>query len=100
MNLNYDSSHMALLQLIATADASLDTHNIAIDYDGEVIIDPELQYPNVSLDRYKFCTHVRDISLRNTEMVKALFRSLLTIFDWDMYYIVDNRGDNKMSIAA
>jgi hypothetical protein len=97
MNLNYDSSHTSLLELIATADTSLETHNLAIDFDGEVIIDPELYFPQVPLEKYKFCTHVRDISLRKSEMVQALFRSLITIFDRDMYYM---DHDDKMRIAA
>jgi hypothetical protein len=99
MNLNYDPTPTALLQLIATADSSLETHNLAVDYDGEVIIDPDLYYPNIPIDKYKVCTQVRDISLHNVDMVKALCRSLLTIFERDMYYI-DIDHSNSMRIAA
>jgi hypothetical protein len=37
MNLFYDPSILGLRQLVDTADKSLSTHNIVIDFDGEVI---------------------------------------------------------------
>ena len=97
MNLNYDLTQEALQELIATADRTITSHNIALDFDGEIIIDPEKHYPNVDIRRYKFCTHVKDASLRSKEMVEALYRSLVAMFQDEQLYI-GNRGD--MNIAA
>jgi hypothetical protein len=48
MNLFYDPSLIALSQLIDNADKSLPAHNIVVDYDGEVIIDPEKKFAGVN----------------------------------------------------
>lgn len=80
MNLFYDSSASALHDLVASADSKLFVHNIAVDYDGEVIIDPELHYPHVDLDRYKFCIQVRKASLHNLRKLQTLYQALLSTF--------------------
>jgi hypothetical protein len=99
MNLNYDPTEAALLSLISTTDSSMDIHNLAIDYDGEVIIDPEIHYPGVAVDRYRFCAHVRDASLRNIDMVKALCYSLLKVFETEVYYMDTDRNDPLTAAA-
>jgi len=81
MNLNYDPTETEFLAFVASADRQLDSHSIAIDYDGEVIIDAEKHYPHVPSDRYKFFTHIRDISLHSMDMLMALYKSLRLIFE-------------------
>lgn len=83
MNLFFDSSASALRDLVASADATLFVHNIAVDYDGEVIIDPELRYPHVALDRYKFCIPVRKASLHNLRKLQTLYQALLSTFKFE-----------------
>jgi hypothetical protein len=77
MNLFYDSSIVGLRQLIDTADKSLGVHNIVIDYDGEVIIDPEKKYASVGLNRYKFCTKMNRSVLKSGQGIKALLEKLV-----------------------
>jgi hypothetical protein len=98
MNLHTDTTKEALTELIATADTKIPAHNIVIDYDGEVIIDPELHYPNVDVDRYKFCTNVKDKNLHNSEVIQVLHEVLLTIFETQS----KSMGDylSAMGIAA
>ena len=97
MNLNYDTDVAEFEALLATADKKLNAHNIAIDYDGEVIIDPEKHFPNVPTEKYKFCAHVKDMSLQSIDMVRALHKALLGIFEKDVFYM-DN--SDMRSIAA
>jgi hypothetical protein len=80
MNLFYDPSIIGLRQLIDTADKSLSVHNIVIDYDGEVIIDPEKKYSSVGLNRYKFRTKMHQSVLRNAESMKLLLNRLVVAY--------------------
>jgi hypothetical protein len=82
MNLNYDTTPEALKEFIMNIAApSMADHNIALDYDGEVLIDPELHYPDVDIKRYQFCTKVKTSVLRTDEVVKVLQEALLTVFE-------------------
>ena len=81
MNLFYDPSIPGLRQLVDTAEKSLKTHNIVIDYDGEVIIDPELKYSDVKLDRYKFRTQISHAVKSNAQNLKHLFDTLITAYN-------------------
>ena len=80
MNLNYNPSTEELNALIETAQHT-PTHNLVIDFDGEVVIDPEVQFPNVSLDSYKFSTRILDASLRSTETAQALYAALYVVYE-------------------
>jgi hypothetical protein len=97
MNLIYDQTPDALQELAVVADRSLPVHNIAVDFDGEVIIDPELHYPNVDLRRYKFCTQIRDASLRNARKIQDLHQVLMSTVK-DQLRTLGGYGD--MSMAA
>lgn len=83
MNLFYDPSILGLRQLVDTADKSLSTHNIVIDFDGEVIIDPEKKYAGVGLNRYKFRTKLNHSVLKSAEDLKALFHTLVSAYNGD-----------------
>ena len=93
MNLNYDLSTEALKQLVAKADQKIPVHNIAVDYDGEVLIDPELYYPQVDIKRYKFWARIQNASLRNFRNLQALHAILINEFNPQL-------GGNEMRIAA
>ncbi len=97
MNLIYDQTPDAISELIVKADKSLFVHNVAVDFDGEVIIDPERHYPDVDIKRYKFCTQIKDASLRNVKKMQALHRVLMSTFKEQLHSIGYN---NDFSVAA
>lgn len=76
MNLNYGYDKSALIALTQTADKNLQEHNLVIDFDGEVIIDPEYHFPNVPLSKYQFATKINDASLRDVLLTAALYDAL------------------------
>ena len=96
MNLNYDQSQESLQALLATADDELPTHNIAVDYDGEVIVDPELHYPDVDVKRYKFYTQIWDASIRSARKLQALHATLMSVINSQPR----SMGRNDYNIAA
>ncbi len=79
MNLYSDPTMMELRQLIDNADPSLTEHHVAVDFDGEIIMDPEVHYPEVPLYKYKFCVQVR--RKLNTDGIKELFITLIDGFN-------------------
>ena len=80
MNLFYDPSISALRQLVDSSSKSLKTHNIVVDFDGEVIIDPELKLQGIDLNRFKFRTTVSQSIKNNARSLKALFETLLQAY--------------------
>lgn len=95
MNLNYDQSQETLQALLATANENLPTHNIAVDFDGEVIVDPELRYPDVDLRKYKFHTQIWNASIRSAKKLQALHATLLNVLNGNR-----RMGNSDYSIAA
>ncbi|MCW3127237.1 MAG: hypothetical protein JWO03_2895 [Bacteroidetes bacterium] len=96
MNLNYDQSPETLQALLATADENLPTHSIAVDYDGEVIVDPEIRYPDVDIKRYKFRTHIWNASIRSAKKLQALHAALMSVINAQPRTL----GNSDYSIAA
>jgi hypothetical protein len=90
MNLFYDPSLIALSQLIDNADKSLPAHNIVVDYDGEVIIDPEKKFAGVNISRFKFCTQINDAVNSDTTSLMDLFDTLRTAYNGTSQYIQMN----------
>ncbi len=80
MNLFYDPSISALRQLVDSSDKSLKVHNVVIDFDGEVIIDPEVKYTGIELSRFKFHTRISQSIKKNAKGMKALFETLLQAY--------------------
>jgi hypothetical protein len=54
MNLFFNPSISELRKLIRETDNEKEVHHIVVDYDGEVLIDPDLNQPELNLDRFKF----------------------------------------------
>lgn len=81
MNLYYEPTMFELKRLIDTAHKSLTAHNIVVDYDGEVIIDPELKYPNVSLNKFKFHTRINQAAGYSERRLQALYRMLKNAYE-------------------
>ena len=81
MNLNYPYDKAALKALTLTADKKLDIHTLVIDFDGEVVLDPEIHFPGVAITGYKFCTQVPDEHLRDDVQLASLYDGLDEIFN-------------------
>ena len=80
MNLNYPYDKASLMALTLTADKKLDVHTLVVDFDGEVVLDPEIHFPGVPVSRYKFCTEVREDDLRDELQLAALYDALDEVF--------------------
>ncbi len=80
MNLFYDPSISALRQLVDSSDKSVKVHNVVVDFDGEVIIDPEMKYEGIALNRFKFHTKISQSISKNAKGMKALFETLLEAY--------------------
>ncbi len=85
MNLFYDPSLLALRQPVNNANASQPVHNVAVDFDGEVIIDPELHFPNVDINRYMFHTNINTVENKENNL-RSLFDKLLDAFNGNADY--------------
>ena len=81
MNLFYDPSIIGLRQLVDSADKSLPVHNIVVDYDGEVIIDPETKFAGIHLSRFKFCTQVTPAVNNDNGSLMTLFETLRAAYN-------------------
>ena len=80
MNLFYDPTINELRHLVDSAEKSLNTHNVVVDFDGEVIIDPEMKYKGLDLNRFKFRTQISQAIKGNARSMKALFETLLDAY--------------------
>ena len=76
MNLNYGYDKHSMTSFVSTADTTRYIHNIAIDFDGEVILDPESHYPNVPIANYLFCTSCQHDDLKSPMQITALYDAL------------------------
>ena len=72
MNLFFNPSINEFKQLLRNAESDLRVHDLVIDYDGEVLIDPHLEQPELDLDRFK--VHVQ---LKGRNQFKKLFDSVM-----------------------
>ena len=88
MNLHYEPTILELRSLISTAQKSLTSHNIVVDFDGEVIVDPELKYPGIDLDKFKFRTRISNLAQANDRMLKALYNDLTSVFSKRAHLVV------------
>ena len=94
MNLFYDPSIIGLRQLIDTSDKSLPTHNIVLDFDGEVIIDPETKYSGIHLNRFKFQTQISQRFKNDARALRSLFETLLAAYN-DNGHRIELHGNIK-----
>jgi len=80
MNLFHEPSIAELRKLVESGNKSLPVHNIVVDYDGEVIIDPEMKFAGISLNRFKFHTQVSHAVKSSTRGMRILFETLLSAY--------------------
>ena len=89
MNLFYDPSISELRQLVDSANKSINVHNVVVDFDGEVIIDPEMKYKGIDLGKFKFRTQISMAIKGNARSLRALFETLVEAY---------NRGEQAIEL--
>jgi hypothetical protein len=94
MNLNYPYDKASLKALTLTANKKLDVHTLVVDFDGEVVLDPEIYFPGVPASRYKFCTELHDEQLRDEVRLAALYDALNENFNGRGYAVQKYIGSN------
>ena len=100
MNLNYPYDKASLKALTQTADKNLDIHTLVLDFDGEVVLDPEIHFPGVAVSRYSFCTQVRDEHLKDEVQLAALYDALDEVFNSPGYpeqKYIGGKSDRKIA---
>jgi hypothetical protein len=85
MNLFINPSVQELNKLLSQCDASIPSHNLVVDYDGEVLLDPDLQQPEIDLDRFKLRIQLRatgkDLLNRGSHWMRNLLSNL--VYCWE-----------------
>ncbi|MEP7171588.1 MAG: hypothetical protein ABI855_19610 [Bacteroidota bacterium] len=85
MNLFTNPSIQELNQLLSQCDTSASNHNLVVDFDGEVLIDPELQLPEIDLDKFKFRVRLqassKDFLNRGSTWMRNLLNNL--VYCWE-----------------
>ena len=76
MNLFTNPSLFEFRKLFTKAGNSHAVHHVVVDFDGEVLIDPHLEQPN--LDLRKFMVHVQ---LRSLKSMRDLFQYLVNAWN-------------------
>jgi hypothetical protein len=87
MNLFNQPSLSGLHQLVETGSKSLSVHNIVVDYDGEVIIDPEMKFAGIGLNRFKFHTQISHALKNNKRSMKNLLETLVMAYSYNGLHI-------------
>ena len=60
MNLFLNPQKRELHKLISQTDNGKKIHDVVVDYDGEVLIDPDLEQPNLDLNKFKVRVRLSD----------------------------------------
>jgi len=85
MNLFLNPSVNELHSLLQNAPESKIIHDVVIDYDGEVLIDPQLEHPDLDLNKFKFRVQLSEFSKRalakGSSSLKFLFNNLLNAWN-------------------
>jgi hypothetical protein len=66
MNLFFNPQKRELFRLISQVDNGKKIHDVVVDFDGEVLVDPDLEQPNLDLYRFKVRFRLSD------RLIKAL----------------------------
>jgi hypothetical protein len=85
MNLFINPSLPELRKLLTKIDNSAFNHNLVVDYDGEVLIDPDLEQPEIDLNRFKLRIPLhatgKDLINRGSTWMRILLNKL--IYCWE-----------------
>jgi len=87
MNLFHNPSVDELQTLLQSAPETKNIHDVVLDYDGEVLIDPQVNHPHIDLSKFKFRVQLTEFSKRALSMSSAplrfLYNNLLRAWDAD-----------------
>jgi hypothetical protein len=78
MNLFFNPSLGELRKLIRETNNEKEVHHIVVDYDGEVLIDPEIEQPELNLDRFKFRINLYE---RPKNFIRSKSEKLISLFN-------------------
>jgi hypothetical protein len=76
MNLFLNPTVEDLQSLIKSAPETKAVHDVVLDYDGEVLIDPQISHPELDLNKFKFRIQLPAISKRAVMLGSAPLRYL------------------------
>lgn len=81
MNLFLNPSINELRRLMRDNDNEKTVHDIVVDYDGEVLVDPDLKQPELKPERFKFRIRLherpRNFVRDKSEKLRQLFNKLV-----------------------
>ena len=84
MNLFFNPSIHELRKLIKDVDPNHAVHNLVVDGDGEVLIDPDLREPNIDINKFPFRFRLRSPQMllnRGSQMLSYVYEFLLS--EWE-----------------
>jgi len=80
MNLFINPSLSDLYQLICKSKNTNSIHDLVVDYDGEVLIDPQLEQPELQPKKFKLHVQFNELTkkaiLTGSNNLKTLFNNL------------------------
>lgn len=76
MNLFHNPSVDDLRSLLKSAPETKNVHDVVLDYDGEVLIDPQENHPQLDLSKFKFRVQLTEFSKRALMVGSAPLRYL------------------------
>ena len=81
MNLFHNPSVDDLRSLLKSAPETKNVHDVVLDYDGEVLIDPQENHPHLDLSKFKFRVQLTEFSKRalmvGTAPLRYLYNNLM-----------------------
>ena len=87
MNLFHNPSVDELQSLLQSAPETNHIHDVVVDYDGEVLIDPQVSQPHLDLNKFKFRVQLTEFSKRALSLSSAplryLYNNLMRAWDSD-----------------
>jgi len=88
MNLFHNPSVDDLRSLLNSAPETKNVHDVVLDYDGEVLIDPQDNQPNLDLSKFKFRVQLTEFSKRAVMVgaapLRYLYNNLMRAWNSDM----------------
>jgi len=80
MNLFFNPQKRDLHKLISQANPEKKVHDLVVDYDGEVLIDPQLEQPELQPKKFKLHVQFNELTkkaiLTGSNNLKTLFNNL------------------------
>jgi len=87
MNLFHNPSVDDLRSLLKSAPKTKSIHDVVLDYDGEVLIDPQVSHPHLDLSKFKFRVQLTEFSKRalmvGSAPLRYLYNNLLRAWNTD-----------------